>query len=327
MLRQRKWHLLAAGLLLLFSVSACNLLGQQQAPEPTATYTPRPTFTPTPQGQVANAQLFETEINNNSGGESVALPTDTPTPIPTDTPTAEPPTPTPVPPTPTPVPPKVIITRETVNIRQGPGTNYPIVGRAAQGQKFSITGKNPAGDWWQIDFNGKAGWIIDRLVDKEGQIDLVQVVASIPAPPPTPTPRPPTPTPVPTAPPAPTFPYTLGKSERCDPNPGQTYFNGFIRDKKNNPINGVCVVVSFYGPRKLKCSGCDGVGDGVWGFSPFGGPAPAGTPVEIYVVPCPSEIPLGGLSSNFGDLTPLSEKWTKTINESVQCTGITFYKN
>jgi hypothetical protein len=41
------------------------------------------------------------------------------------------------------------------------------------------------------------------------------------------------------------------------------------------------------GPRNTKCSGCDGVGDGVWGFSPFGGPAPAGTTVEIFVVECP----------------------------------------
>ncbi|NOZ51447.1 MAG: SH3 domain-containing protein [Chloroflexi bacterium] len=330
MILKPKWPVLAAILLLLLSLTACSALSKQQAPEPTATYTPHPTFTPTPAGQVANAQLFDADINQNNtgaGSESVALPTDTPTTVPTDTPTPEPPTPTPVPPTPTPVPPAVIINRDTVNVRRGPGVNYAIAGRASKGKKFNITGKNPAGDWWQIDFNGQAGWIIDRLVNKEGQLDLVQVVASIPAPPPTATPRPPTPTPAPTAIPAPTFPFTLGKSDVCEPNIGQTYFNGFVRDKNNNPVNGVCVLVSYYGPRKLKCSGCDGVGDGVWGFSPFGGPAPAGTPVEIFVVSCPADVPLGGISSGFGDLTPLSQKWTKTIGESVQCTGITFYKN
>jgi len=72
------------------------------------------------------------------------------------------------------------------------------------------------------------------------------------------------------------------------------------------------------------------VGNGNWGFSPFGGPAPKGTPVEIFVVPCPNEpLPPGGqtVQTGFGDLTPLSDKWTMTINDSVQCTGITFYKN
>lgn len=325
MIFRAKWPMWALLVILVLALSAC---AGGQAPEPTATFTPHPTFTPTPEGQVANANLFNAVLGNQAdSGSSLALPTDTPTPVPTATPIPDTPTPTPEPPTPTPVPPAVIINRDTVNVRQGPGTNYPIVGRASNGQQFVITGKNPGGDWWQIDFNGKSGWIIDRLVDKQGQIDLVQVVASIPAPPPTPTPRPPTPTPVPTAPPAPAFPYTLGKSESCVPNAGQTYFSGFVRDKNNNPINGVCVLVYYYAPRKIKCSGCDGVGDGVWGFSPFGGPAPAGTPVEIYVVKCPAEIPLGGVSSGFGDLTPLSEKWTRTINQSEQCTGITFYQN
>ncbi|RUA18018.1 MAG: hypothetical protein DSY55_01030, partial [Clostridia bacterium] len=78
---------------------------------------------------------------------------------------------------------------------------------------------------------------------------------------------------------------------------------------------------------KTKCSGCDGVGNGNWGFSPFGGPAPAGTPVEIYIVPCPGTLPLGGQASNFGDLTPQSDKFLMTVNESVQCTGITFVRN
>jgi len=226
--------------------------------------------------------------------------------------------------------PPAVIANQVVNVRSGPGTTYPIVGKAQPGEKFLITGKNPQGNWWQIDFNGKVGWIVDSLVSKEGQIDTVQVVAAVP-PAPTPTPRPPTPTPIPTQPPKPTYPFSLGKgSWRCDPNPGSTYFSGFVRDRNNNPINGVCVHVAYYGPRNTKCSGCDGVGDGVWGFSPFGGPAPPGTPVEIYIVPCPSSpLPVGGLteSTGFGDLTPQSDKWTMTINESVQCTGITFFKN
>jgi len=330
MLNRKHIVLLLAALLLVMAVAGC---GAGDKVEPTPTRTPKPTFTPTPEGEVANAPLFEQTVPTTApatGGDSQAVaqaPTDTPTPAPT-----EPPTPTPEPPTPTPKPkPPQISVSKVVNVRSGPGTLYRVIGQAKPGQKYNITGKNKKGDWWQIDFGGKQGWIIDKLVAKEGQLDTVQVVAKIP-PPPTPTPRPkPTATPIPqpTPTPKPSYPYSLGKdSWRCEPNAGQTYFSGFVRDRNNNPLNGVCVHIAFYGPRTTKCSGCDGVGDGVWGFSPFGGPAPPGTPVEIYVVPCPpGPMPMGGQNSNFGDLTPQSDKWQMTINESVQCTGITFYKN
>ena len=331
-MRTKKWQVLLVGVLLVFVTSACSL-GSQEQPEPTPTRTPLPTFTPTPEGRVANEQLWEVDTNQPEATNVVvvALPTDTPTPIPTATLIPDTPTPTSPPPTATPVPPSVVITRPTVNIRRGPGTNYGVLGQGRNGEKFIITGKNPRGDWWQIDFNGQAGWVKDDIVDKEGQLDTVQVVASIPAAP-TPVPRPPTATPVPaqpTQPPAPQYPFSLGKGlETCSPNAGSTYFNGIVRDRSNNPVNGVCVHIAFYAPRNTKCSGCDGVGNGNWGFSPFGGPAPAGTTVEIFIVPCPSGgVPAGGQGSNFGDLTPQSEKWVHTINASEQCTGITFYKN
>ena len=113
------------------------------------------------------------------------------------------------------------------------------------------------------------------------------------------------------------------------PNADQTYFNGFVRRRDNSAMNGVCVHVAYYGPRNTKCSGCDSVGDGVWGFSPFGGPAPAGTTVEIYVVTCPSSMPVGGqtIDTGFGDLTPQSDRWVHTVTSSEQCTGITFVSN
>ena len=57
-------------------------------------------------------------------------------------------------------------------------------------------------------------------------------------------------------------------------------------------------------------------------------PAPRGTAVEIFVVGCPPNLPQGGESqdSGFSDLTPQSAKWTRVINDSEQCAGITFYK-
>jgi uncharacterized protein YraI len=236
-----------------------------------------------------------------------------------------------------------------MNVRGGPGTNYNIIGAANQGDRYPVTGKNNDGTWWQINFNGQAGWVFAELVTAQNA-QAVAVAPDIPAPPPTPIPQPtpvPQPTQAPEQPPAEqppaeeppaqeqppanndSFPFTLGSTESCAPNEGNTYFSGFVRDSNNNLMNGVCIHVAFYGPRTTKCSGCNGVGDGIWGFNPFGGPAPAGTPVEIFVVPCPAgEMPFGGQTeqSGFGDLTPQSPKWTRTIQASEQCTGITFYK-
>ncbi len=274
-----------------------------------------------------------------------AAPADQPTATPTTAPTA----------TPAPTNPQVTLT-QVVNIRGGPGTNYNVVGSGNAGQTFPVTGKNPAGDWWQITFNGQPAWIYAPLVTPQNT-GAVAVAANIPPAPTLPPPPPATNTPVPPpaapppaeqppaeqppaeqppaeqppaeqpAPPAGDFPFILGTTERCDPNPGQTYFSGVVRDTANNPVNGVCVHIFFYEPRTTKCSGCDGVGDGNWGFSPFNGPAPAGTAVEIFVVQCPGGgLPMGGQSSGFGDLTPQSPKWTRTINDSEQCVGITFYK-
>ncbi len=37
-----------------------------------------------------------------------------------------------------------------LNVRTGPGTNYPVVGVLKQGQNANIMGKSPNGNWWKI---------------------------------------------------------------------------------------------------------------------------------------------------------------------------------
>ncbi len=131
-------------------------------PTPTPTTTSTPTGTPTP------------------------VATSTPTPTATDTPE---PTATPTPSTP------FLTTRGTMNIRGGPGTNYAIVGNAAAGTRFDITGKNAGSDWWRIDYRGQHAWIYAPLVTATN-VGAVSVVL-------TPAPPPPPPTPQPAAPAAP----------------------------------------------------------------------------------------------------------------------------
>jgi hypothetical protein len=126
----------------------------------------------------------------------------TPTPVP-PTPTPVPPTATPVPPTPTPEPepaePQAVASRN-MNVRGGPGTNYPVIGSATTGDSFDITGKAPDGSWYQVCCFGddEPGWLSASLVTVDGDAAAIAVAAEIPEPPPTPTPAP-TPTPGPTS--------------------------------------------------------------------------------------------------------------------------------
>lgn len=341
-------------------IAACA--SSAEPPEPTRA--PAPTFTPTTEVQptpvdpavaaaaatAAAAQLAAQQPTAPPAEQPPAAEQPAAEQPPADAAPTEPPTPEP---TPTTVQAAEVTINQQINVRGGPGTNYNIIGAANPGQRFPVTGKNNDGSWWQINYNGQTGWVFAELVTAQGT-EAIAVAVNIPAPPPTAPPPPPTNTPVPQPPaeqppaeqppaeqppaeqppaaPPPAnndaFPFLLLEGvDRCDPNAGTTYFSGFVRRSDNSPLNGVCVHIAFYGPRGTKCSGCDGVGDGNWGFSPFGqGGAPAGTTVEIFVVPCEGNMPMGGQTeqSGFGNLTPQSPKWTRTLSQSEQCTGITF---
>ncbi|MGC8782268.1 MAG: SH3 domain-containing protein, partial [Anaerolineae bacterium] len=118
------------------------------------------------------------------------LPTATPPPVPTPTatftaspsptatatahPTASA-TPT-LPPTPAPSP-IVRVAAGGVNVRRGPGLEYPIL-EVAEGERIlTVVGRNAAGGWWQVccTSRGEAGWVASFLVRLEGDILSVPV--------------------------------------------------------------------------------------------------------------------------------------------------------
>ena len=291
--------------ILLFA--ACGPRNARVAPA-LPTNTPVPTFTSTPVGAAPAASSGQT------GSQTQVQPVATSAP-----PGA----------TATPELPMVTIGNVLMNVRGGPGTNYHVIGTASPGQRFAITGKNPGlGDWWQIDYSGETGWVYGPLVTATNA-NSVLVAVVIPAPPPpTATPIPPTPVPAPTQPPAPRFQYSLIGQGNCPRNDQQTFFEGIVYDRNNNFKNGVCLHIAFGGPRNTKCTGC-GKPAGNWGFSPFGGRASPGTFVEIYVVNCPNsgwDDPRSR-TKDFSNLSPLSERWSRTVNESVGCVHITFKEN
>ncbi len=50
-----------------------------------------------------------------------------------------------------------------MNVRAGPGTDYPILGKAGVGDQFPAISRRPsggpAGGWWQIEYRGQLGWL------------------------------------------------------------------------------------------------------------------------------------------------------------------------
>lgn len=142
--------------------------------------------------------------------------------VPPPTPTSEPqpqPTATPVPdnnddddddnnqpppPTNTPVPQPTAtlagltgsISVPRLNVRQGPGTTFPVVGTVSQGETVTIISRNPVGDWWRaccVSGTTQDGWMAAQFIVPNfdlGQANvLIAVDGSIPAPPePTPVP-------------------------------------------------------------------------------------------------------------------------------------------
>jgi len=75
--------------------------------------------------------------------------------------------------------------RDSINVRGGPGTYYPIIGLLLIGQQVPAKGRTSGGTWYMIYYPGvpgSVGWVSSDLVNIEpGSIPVVE-------PPPTPTP-------------------------------------------------------------------------------------------------------------------------------------------
>jgi hypothetical protein len=198
------------------------------SPLPPPTATPQPTLTPT-----------ETAAPT----EAPATATLEPTPAPTGTATPEAPR---------------AVAESDVNLRGGPGKQYPLVGKLQAGQEADIIGRNASGDWWQLDWDGQA-WVAGTVVKIVGPLDTVAVARDIPAPPPTATAAPAKPTQPPAAvapppPPKASSPYVV-KSVRVRPlgqdaqQCGGGEHNIFVQvvDPSGAPIDGVRIREVFTG--------------------------------------------------------------------------------
>lgn len=91
------------------------------------------------------------------------------------------------------------LTNVGLNVRQGPGTNYPRLTTVQTGTQMPIIGRIGDNTWWQVRLgNGLVGWVIQRNPSNvnEDFITILGICGSIPIviPPPSPTTTPPSPT-------------------------------------------------------------------------------------------------------------------------------------
>lgn len=136
------------------------------------------------------------------------LPTSTATAVPLASPTAVPPSATPLPPTATPLPsatpkptlpatftpappasatvpptavPQISVIVPNLNVRQGPDTEYPIIGTVGEGAQYNVVGQSYNGGWWQICcVAGQPGWVFGESVTITGDTANVPVVSAAP---------------------------------------------------------------------------------------------------------------------------------------------------
>jgi uncharacterized protein YraI len=153
-----------------------------------------------------------------------------------------------------------VTARDNVNLRAGPGTNYPVIGQLKAGQAINIMGRNQSGDWWRLSYpSEEQAWVAGMLVDVSGPIDTVAAVKNLPtaaapvavpvsAPAPTAMPAQPS---APTATPAPSLPAgmqyalkslrlrSLSEGQQCGG--GNHLLTATVLDAGGNPLDGIKV--------------------------------------------------------------------------------------
>jgi uncharacterized protein YraI len=161
-------------------LSACGLFGgAEESPTPLPTRTPFPTFTVTPAASPTPAAALPTPeapavVDMQPLTPAQAAPdsqhmTQTET-LPASVQAAAAAT----------VSATLTIASDLVNVRSGPGTEYELIGSAANGEAFAIVAKNVAGDWWQVCcVGGQNGWVFGELATVQNA-DQVAVAADLP---------------------------------------------------------------------------------------------------------------------------------------------------
>jgi uncharacterized protein YraI len=194
-----------------------------------------PTFTPTP--QLVVVQPTATPV------QPTAEPTATPTPLP---PTPEPTTEPDSEPEAQNDGPVTVTVKQDMNVRSGPGTNYPVLGTAPAGASSTVMGRNADSSWLQVQYppgSGNTAWVFAQLVTVNGNPQSVTVAQAPPPPAPAPQPAAQQQEPQPTAVPEKKYQFTP-TGWHASKNEAIIHFRGTIRDEGGNAVNGFSVLVN-----------------------------------------------------------------------------------
>ena len=79
--------------------------------------------------------------------------------------------------------------RANVNVRTGPGPQYPVIGQLRRGERVQFVGANTDFSWYVIDFRSQQAWVsASFFTDIFGNVRDLPIVAPPPTPIPSPTP-------------------------------------------------------------------------------------------------------------------------------------------
>ena len=215
--------------LLALSLMVTGCFGRSEAQEATTApiRTPRPTFTPTPRAPATpEAPAASQPVVENAAPAGAAQPAaEQPAAPVADAPAAAPQTAI------------AVVNEDLINIRRGPGLQYPVLKLGMRGDQYTLIGRSADDEWWQICcIEELPGWITQQYVDADGPVDGIAVadpdaeVQALVVAPPTPEPAPtaapaveaapeavaeaPAAEEAPAEPPAPAFEFALATQER-----------------------------------------------------------------------------------------------------------------
>lgn len=134
--------------------------------DPTATHTAAPTATQPPTATATGTPTTTPTIAATSTTAAVITPTVTA--VASITPTAV-------------ITGPFLITADIVNVREGPGVTYGVLGVLPSGAQWPIQGRNTAGDWVQgCCLAGLPGWVATRFVTVSVPIGDLPVITAVP---------------------------------------------------------------------------------------------------------------------------------------------------
>ena len=79
-------------------------------------------------------------------------------------------------------PASLVVTNDFVNVRKGPDVRYDFLGRLEKGAQAKVIGKSGDALWWQIEFAGDNGWVINDFVQANPAAQAAKIVAVQPLP-------------------------------------------------------------------------------------------------------------------------------------------------